>query len=57
MDGTAAHDDLNDFLNDYNPSNSTTGIIYHVGTNWYYNNPNGILYLNGNFLVQPTIAS
>lgn len=57
MDGTPAHDDLNDFLNDYNPSNATTGIIYHTGTNWFYNNPNGILYLNGNFLVQPSIAT
>ncbi len=60
MNGTPSHDDLNEFLNDYNPTNSPTGIIYRTGStapyDWYYNNPNNVLYLNGTFTVDPSIA-
>lgn len=47
MTGSPGSKTVVDLYNAYSPS----GFITQIGNTYYYNNPNGILYINGDFLV------
>ena len=57
MTGLPGSDDLQDMLNQYNPSNSPLGVIYNNAGQWTYNNTaGGTLYINGVFTINASPA-